>query len=126
MDWPIFRFLAASPEVTALVGTAPVRIYQTMAPDVGTAARPTKGDYITWNTAGGAPENYVSNRPGIDRGRFQIDCWSEDRNRCRQLAKAVRDALEGHGHMVALPQDDYEDETKLFRWMLDFELFVHR
>lgn len=120
MNYYVFQTLSGAAAVTAIVGTNPVRVYEDTAPQ--NVTRP----YITWSTVGGTPENQLSGTPGIDRGRIQIDCWAADKATCRNLAVAVRNAMESICHMVSVPMSDYEQETKLFRYLLEFEVFQPR
>jgi len=59
---PIFTLLSGSAGVTALIGSSPCRAWPFgNVPDVVTKP------YISWQTIGGAPENYLKDSPNIDR-----------------------------------------------------------
>lgn len=118
---PVPEYLLASTEVAALVGTNPVRIFRDVAPQ--DTARP----YVVWSVIFGAAENYLAQRPGIDNFRVQIDCWGDDEAQVEDLARAVRDALEGQrvvmiGINSALP----DFETSLRRYSFDWSFWVDR
>lgn len=59
---PIFALLSANAGVTALLGTSPCRAYP-----FGNAPDQVTKPYITWQTIGGNPENYLKDSPNIDR-----------------------------------------------------------
>lgn len=42
------------------------------------------------------------------------------------LAKAVRDAIEPYAHMVAIPFNSRDTETRLYRMTLQFDWWHHR
>lgn len=122
MNPPVFALLSASPAVTAIVGTAPVRAY-------GFAYAPQDAPlpHVTWQVVSGVPEQ-VLDRPGIDNARVQVDCWAADATGCRQLADAVREALEDDGRNVMISDngDTYDDDAKQYRRSFDFSFWIPR
>ena len=116
---PVFSILAAAPAVTALVPSSRIR-------GQGYAGESPVAPYITWQLVDGLPENYLGSRPGIDTFRVQIDCWANDAAQSKAIAAAVRDALEPHGLCVAIFGDDYDAETKLYRYGFDWSLLTPR
>lgn len=123
---PVFTLLNV-PAVTSIVGSN--AIWQDVLPQ----AYGSKRAYITWSIVGGAPENYLDGVPGMDSGRVQIDCWvgEEVSNNtgakvCQNLMLAVRNAIEPSAHMVGTPLSTYEPDTKLYRYLLDFQFWVRR
>lgn len=122
MDWPIFTLLAANASITALVGTNPVRVWEDTVPDDLADQRP----YIVWGTVGGAPENYMGDLPGIDSARLQVDVYSTTKAQARALAKLVRNTLESSMHMIGTPISLYEPDTKLHRYLLEFQIWQNR
>jgi hypothetical protein len=118
---PVLTTLKASQAVKDIVGTNPPRIYRHgRAPDDVT--RP----YLVWFMVTGNPENTLSELPAVDRQQIQIDCYHPTDTGIESLAKAVRDAIEPHAHMVGQPVDLRERETGLYRIALTFDWFVDR
>lgn len=117
----IFPLLSDAPGVTNIIGSSPVRIYEGAAPQDVT--RP----YAVFQIVGGAPENYQDGVPGMDSFRFQIDAYANGRTEARELALAIRDAIEPHHHMLSSPMGPiFEPDTKLFRYILDFQAWINR
>lgn len=115
---PVFALLTAASPVTDIVDE---RIYRhAHAPQ--DALKP----YITWSVVGGHAENYLAQRPGIDQELVQIDCWSTTAQECKTLMLAVVAALELDGHQQGMPQDDFEQDTQLYRVMLQFHFWTPR
>lgn len=115
---PIYQTLTAAAPVTSIVGT---RIYGS-----GNVPEGEPRPYVTWLIASAAPENNLSDTPEFDDQRVQIDCWSKDETQCRQLATAVRNAIEAQVNITFGPWNDYEAETRLFRWSMDCTWFLDR
>jgi hypothetical protein len=122
---PIFPLLSSDSSVTGLVGAPPnCRIYQFgMAPDEGTPryAEP----YVTWFLVAGVPYNSMSDRPNGDAYRVQVDVWAKTASEGLAVARAIRDALEVHAHML-MSSTDRDQETRLYRYSLDFQFIEHR
>jgi hypothetical protein len=114
---PVQQTLSGASGVTAIVGA---RIYQSVAP------QDTAQPYVVWTLVSGVPGNNLSDTPEYDDQRVQIDCWSLSASQCRQLAEAVRDAIEAQTHIVFGPWSDYESDTKLHRWSMDAQYLESR
>lgn len=113
----VYATLSAASTVTAIVGA---RIYRTTAPQGETQP------YVVWQLVTSVPENNLSNLPDMDDQRVQIDCYSLSQSQCRELGKAVRNAIEVVTHIVSGPWEDHESDTKLFRWSMDAEYWESR
>lgn len=122
MDWPVFGLLSANSSITSIVGLTPPRIFEDTVPQEHAMNRP----YIVWNTVGGTPLNYLDQVPAMDSGRVQIDVYASGKLACKTLAKLVRDTLEPHAHMIGTPVSMFEVDTKLFRYLLEFQFFTAR
>jgi len=119
---PVFQTLLASPAVTAIVGSGlGARIYRHSS-----APQDTTQPYITWFLVSGAPENTLSELPSIDRMSIQVDCWSLSDQGIEDMATAVRDAIEPYAHMLSVPVDSQEPDTKLYRISLQFDWWQSR
>ena len=122
---PIFQIVAASSAVTDLLGTAPVRFWP-----FGDAPEPTESGYAlpyaAWQTVNGTPENYLGNAPDLDSYTLQVDVYAATGSSARAAAKALRDAIEPHAHIVAWRGESREAETKMYRYSFDVEWHAHR
>ena len=121
MNPPVFQALNVS-AVRAFVGT-PARIYQVKAPQ--NVAKP----YIVWQVVGGSPVNNLSDNPDMDNSRIRVWCYCDEAAgtaAARNLALAVRAALEAVTHVTFGPIDNYEVETSLYVWIMDAEFWESR
>lgn len=109
--------LSASSAVTAITGT---RISRTTAPQ--DQAQP----YVVWTPIANTPENSLSCSPDIDNARLQVDCYARDQATARKLAIAARGACEAVGDVQSGPWEQYEPDTKLFRWTFDLTAWEKR
>lgn len=121
----ILPLLSADPEVTAIIGSNPVRFYPH-----GRADQNTPAPYATWFVVSGIPENQLDEVPRVDRFSVQIDCWSDNTGdgaaEVKELATAIRDALEPHAHMTAIAVDGVDPDTKRNRLGLQFTFWEPR
>lgn len=115
---PIFKWLKDSSAVQAIVDT---RVYRH-----GSAPQDTTRPYVTWQLVSGIPDNTLSELPEVDRLAVQVDCWHQTDAGVEQLARAVRDAIEPHGHMTNIVINLREPETKLYRIGLQFDIWLDR
>lgn len=118
---PVFTTLKASSAVKAIVGTNPPRIYRH-----GSAPQDTSKPYIVWFLVTGTPENHLSGTPPVDRMTVQVDCYHQTDAGIELMAEAVRDAIEPYAHMTAIPVNEREPETLLYRMAMEFDWFVDR
>lgn len=124
MKVPVYSLLNVA-AVTNIVGT--FAIWQDVLPQ----QYGTKRKYVTWSIVGGAPENYLDQVPTMDSGRVQIDCWvgaelADGAKVCQDLMIAVRNAIEPRAHMISTPLSGYEPDTKLYRYLLEFQFWELR
>lgn len=118
---PIFKVCSQNAEVVALLGTKPTRLYLfDEAPDQ--PGRP----YATWQTYGGAPENYLADRPDIDSFSLQVDAFGETAAQVRNVAKAIRDAIELRATITRWGGEEKDDSTGLYRISFDVDWWVNR
>lgn len=116
---PVYELLSADAAVTALVPASRIR-------GQGYAGEAPVTPYITHQTISGNPANYIAGRPGMDAFRSQIDVWADTAAQAKQIAEAVRDALELNAQCVAIMGDDYEPDTRLHRYSFDFQFWTPR
>lgn len=121
----IFPLISADANVTALIGTDPVRFYRH-----GKAPQNVVAPYCTWFVVSGLPENSLDEVPRVDRFSVQIDCWSNNSGtgdeEVETLAKAIRDAIEPHAHMTGVVVDGVDPDTKRNRIGLQFTIWESR
>ena len=121
MNPPVFQSLNV-PAIRAFVGTPP-RIYQSVAP------QNTPRPYIVWQVVGGSPVNNLSDDPDMDDSRVRVWCYCDESAgtaAARNLALAVRAALEAVTHVTFGPIDNHEVETSLYVWIMDAEFWEDR
>lgn len=116
VEQQIYTVLAADSPVAALVAT---RIYPMLMPPLVTMPA------VSYQRVSTVPQNGLSGHHAIDHVRVQIDCWADDYDGVKALAAAVRTAMYTTP-LFALPVmelDDYDSEEKLFRVILDFNIW---
>jgi hypothetical protein len=117
---PVFQTLVNDSELSGLFEGRP-RVYRH-----GNAPQGAQRPYITWSATSIAPENTLSETPGIDRATVQVDVWCEQDALTVDIAKAVRDAIEPYAHLISQPFDGWDLESKTYRMTLQFDWFVPR
>lgn len=117
---PIYQTLQASAAVRALLGARP-RVFR-----MGEAPQDSDKPYATWLLISGVPENTLSETPAIDRDSIQIDVWAKGDAECEEIAIAIRDRMEQVTHMTAFRVHGREEETRLYRIGLDFDIWHPR
>lgn len=118
---PIFATCAADPAVTALLGTAPTRLYP-----FGEAPQGVAYPYAVWQTVGGAPESYLAGRPDLDGYRLQVDVYAETGSSARAVAEALRDAIELNANITRWGGESSDSETGRCRISFDVDWLTHR
>ncbi|MNZ52558.1 hypothetical protein D3C78_704070 [compost metagenome] len=118
---PIFATCAAAPAVTALLGTAPTRIYP-----FGEAPQAGPYPYAVWQTVGGAPENYLGDRPDVDSYALQVDVYADTVASARAVAATLRDAIESHAYIARWGGESKDAETGRYRYSFDVDWHVSR
>lgn len=117
---PIFTVCAAYAPLTALVGTDPVRVYP-----FGEAPR-SAVPYVTWQTIGGDPENYLGSRPDLDSFDLQLDVYAATPTQARLVAEQLRDAIEPHAYITRWSGESRDAVTKNYRYSFDVDWKVNR
>ncbi|WP_165856734.1 DUF3168 domain-containing protein [Marinobacter sp. JSM 1782161] len=121
MTPPIFQVCAANAAVTALLGTGPTRLFP-----FGEASQDVALPYAVWQIVGGQPENFLGQAPDIDSVMLQVDVYADDVAGAREVARALRDAIQGHAHIVAWRGESRDDDTNHYRYSFDIEWWVQR
>lgn len=126
MSYPaVFAYASASTAVTALLGSSPVRFWP-----FDKAPSPTQPGYgvpyATHQHVYGAPENTLSCTPSEDLHGIQIDAYGQTVTQCRNVAEALRQAMELHGYVVSLGGDEWDEPSGLYRNTMTVEFYVDR
>lgn len=114
---PVYQTLSAAAPVVAIAGT---RISGS-----GYSTQGTDQPYVVWQVVTTSPANTLACLPDSDDIRIQVDCYAKNENTARNLATAVRNALEEPAYML-MAWNDYESDTGLYRWSMDFGWIVSR
>ena len=77
---------------------------------------------ITYQRIANQPVYSINGSSGIDRVRFQVNCWAATDGAARTLAAEARTAMEGASFKATLETDadDYDEGAKLYRVVMDF------
>ncbi|HGY5075126.1 MAG: DUF3168 domain-containing protein [Hafnia sp.] len=119
---PIFPVCASSPEVTALLGSNPVRIYPFGIQDDNVVY-----PYAVWqNLLGGSPENYLNQRPDADKFSLQIDVYADTADEAMLSAQAIIYAIELKANIVRYGPQDRDESTLKYRYSFDVDWIVNR
>lgn len=120
----VYAWLKASSAVTGIIGSPP-RAYEH-----GSAPQGVTAPYVTHFVITGNPENSISDLPPCDRYSIQVDCWSDNAGSgslgVKTLAEAVRDAIEPHGHVVAITPNQKDPDTQRYRIGLVLDVWLNR
>jgi hypothetical protein len=120
---PIFPYIEASSSCVALLksGSGPVRFWQFgLAPD----NRPYP--YAVWRRTGGVPENYLGTLPDVDSFTIQIDVFGASANSVRNVAVAIRDAIESVSYITSWLDESIDPDTKAYRFSMQNDWIVER
>lgn len=116
----IFPIIAKDPQCTALLGKRPTRFYPFIeAPQDG------EKPYAVWQLVSGEPLNQLACRPAGDQYTVQIDAYGRDASIVREIARAVRAALESDNRATVTnwAREEYEHDTQLYRVSFDVDFF---
>lgn len=118
---PIFNVCAASQEVTALIGSNPLRLYPFGLQDDNIVY-----PYVVWQNVSGEPENYLDRRPDADSYTLQVDVYSVTALSAQAVAMALRNAIEPHAYITRWGAQSRDPETKRYRFSFDVDWIVKR
>jgi Protein of unknown function (DUF3168) len=125
----LFAILAADGTVKGLLANpdGSVRIYPELMPEE------TPYPALSYFRVSGARFPAYDGSILLAHPRFQFDVWANDSLSARQVAGAVRQALQGYkgtaagvviaGAFIRDEHSAYEHETRSFRHAVDFEVF---
>lgn len=118
---PVFSVCAASPAVTALLGTAPLRLYPFGLQDDAVVY-----PYVVWQNISGSPENYLAQRPDVDSFTLQVDAYANTVDEVLAVAAALRDAIEPHARITRWGDQTRDNDTRRYRYSFDVDWIVPR
>lgn len=121
---PIFPVVRASAAVRALIGADPVRFYQ-----FGMAPQKVAKPYVVWQRVGGSPENYIDRVPDADGFVLQVDVYASEQQgaeMARNVALALRDAIEPVAHITAWLGESQDPETQNYRFAFQVDWLTPR
>ncbi|WP_219372118.1 MULTISPECIES: DUF3168 domain-containing protein [Citrobacter] len=118
---PIFPVCASSPEVTALLGSNPVRIYPFGIQDDNVVY-----PYAVWQNVSGSPENFLNQRPDADMHSLQVDIYADTPDEAIAVAQAMRNAIEVKANIVRWGSQTRDPETLRYRYSFDVDWIVNR
>ena len=70
------------------------------------------------------PQNSLRGFANLDANRVQLDCWADTYAGARALAAACRTAINAAGHVCVSEVDDFEIETRTFRVIQDYSVWL--
>ena len=117
---PVVPALRASEAVTALLGSAPLRVYEDIAPDN------TPLPYAVWQVVSGTPENYLDSRANLDHVSFQIVVYDTQPKRAQETRAVIRAVLEKYCYITNIHPSGYERDTKLFSRGFDANWYLEQ
>ena len=118
---PVFSVCAASPAVTALLGTDPLRLYPFGLQDDAVVY-----PYVVWQNISGSPENYLAQRPDVDSFSLQVDAYANTVDEVLAVAAALRDAIEPHAHITRWGDQTRDNDKRRYRYSFDVDWIVPR
>lgn len=118
---PIFPVCAASPAVTALIGTSPVRLYPFGEHDDNVVY-----PYVVWQNRDGDAPMYLKTAPDFDEYRLQVDVYGNTVAEAAAVAKALRDAIQTKAYISRWGTQGKDPVTKRYRYSFDVDWIVTR
>lgn len=117
---PVVPILKTAPDVIALLGNNPLKVWEDIAPDH------TRPPYAVWQVVSGTPENHLDCPAHNDHVAFQIVVYDTDQRRAQQIRAAIRAALEDQCYVTSIHPGGYERDTKLYRRGFDANWWLGR
>lgn len=118
---PIFRLCADDPEVVALLGESPTRLFM-----FGMAPQGVQKPYAVWQVVSGSPENYLAGRPDVEQHSLQIDVYADSAAQSRAVLAAIEKAIELNCYVTRYGGESRDPETKNYRSTMDVDWHTYR
>lgn len=112
----------------------PISVYSALRDDSGVsaiingrvypnvAAQSAGLPYIVYSVSSEEEENSISGASGLSKVNFFVNCYSKTYKQSKDMADAVRIALESVGCVLVDEQDRFDDESRAF--VAECEFFV--
>ena len=119
---PVVSTLKASKEVTDLLGTNPLKVWEDIAP------HKTRYPYAVWPVVTANPENNLDCPANTDHVSFQIVVYDAQQKRASDIRAAIRKALEPHCYVTNIHPNHFERiaDTNIFGRGFDANWFLDR
>lgn len=123
MTPPIFQVCYANSGVQAVLSETGgrLRLYP-----FGEAPQDDSKPYAVWQVVSGQPENYLGQTPDIDYIGVQVDVYALQVSDAREVAIALRNAIEPVAHIVRWDGEWREPQTKFYRVAFTIDWFTDR
>lgn len=122
---PVWSILKASVPVTAVFGSAPMRIFA-----FGRVPQGTVLPYAVFQTVAGIPENYLAQVPNMDGMTLQFDVYAAPTPAGSQAAldgaEAIRNAVEPVAYVTAWRGESRDPDTNNYRYSFDVDFLTPR
>lgn len=118
---PLFSACSSSQAVRDLLGVNPVRIYP-----FGQHDDIIIYPYAVWQNIGGDPQNFINQRPDIDRFSIQVDIYGDTDSEVIAVARAMRDAIEGKAYITRWGTQERDSSTMKYHYSFDVDWLVNR
>ena len=86
------------------------------------SARP----YAVWQIIYGEPDNCITDIPDTDLFGLQFDVYAPTADGARQIAQAIRGAVEPHAFLTRYSSETRESATEAYRYSFDVEWRIYR
>ena len=122
MTPPIFAICSSDTSVQALLGNGPaLRLYP-----FGEAPQKDRLPYAVWGIEGGAPENYLGERPDADSLSLFVDVFGATADSAREARDAIVAAIEADAHVISWDGERRDTATRTWRISFSVDWIVHR
>jgi len=119
---PIFQIVSSNQAVTTLLKKdGIVRFFQ-----FGRAPQGVEYPYAVWQIVSGVPENCLGDVPIIDSFVVQVDVYATTEASARDVAKALRGALEKRAYITRWGGESIDDNTQMRRISFDVSFYTDR
>lgn len=120
---PIFPPVKASSACRALLqgGTGEMRFYQS-----GLAPQNVQKPYAVWSRVFGQPYNHMNEVPNTDTFTLQIDIYADSAESARNVAVAIRDAIEPVAYITNWLGESRDPDTKNYAFKFQVDWIVER
>lgn len=117
----LFPILNDSVQVRLLLGSNPLRVY----PWHRAPQNPRK-PYATYGVISATPQSALACPASLDNQIVQVDIWSETGESCERCFEAIRNAVEGEVVLQSYSTPARDDDTELYRAIMEFSFWKSR